>query len=94
MSRRDDLSVDRLKCFVSNETLIEEKRRFFKRFYKHDRVRLRGSLFRGIGTVIRAAIKDEGGLKIEWDDREGELHFHNPRIIETVWVDEETGEEI
>lgn len=86
--------MDKLKCFVSNETLIEEKRRFFKRFYKDDRVRLRGSTYRGKGTVIRAAIEDEGGLKIEWDDREGELHFHNPCFIETVWLDDETGEEV
>jgi len=93
LGRRDDLSVDRLRCFVSNETLIEEKRRFFKRYYKNDRVRMRGSLERGIGTVRRAAIRDEGGLIIEWDDRPGELHLHNPRFIETVWLDDE-GEEI
>ena len=93
MSRHDDVAVNKLKCFVSNETLIEEKRRFFKRFYRDDRVRLRGSTYRGIGTVIRAAIVEEGGLKIEWDDREGEEHFHNPRFIETVWADEK-GDEI
>ncbi len=93
MSRRDDVAVNRLKCYVSNETLIEEKRQFFKRFYKTDRVRLRKSTYRGIGTVIRAAIEEEGGLKIEWDDRPGEVHFHNPRFIETVWPDEK-GKEI
>jgi len=93
MSRRADLAVDKLKCFVNPSTLVEEKRRFFKRYYKHDRVRMRGSTERGIGTVIKAAVADDGGLKIEWDDREGELHLHNPRFIETVWLDEK-GEEI
>ena len=92
MSRRDDLAVHKLKCFVRPQTLIEEKRRFFKRFYRDDRVRLRGSTYRGIGTVIRAAIVEEGGLKIEWDDREGELHLHNPRHVETVWADEKGNE--
>jgi len=87
------MSAAQLKCVVTNQTLIEEKRRFFKRYYRDDRVRLRGSTYRGIGTVIRAAIVEEGGLKIEWDDRKGELHFHNPRFIETVWVDEK-GKEI
>jgi len=93
VSRRDDVAVDRLKCFVSNETLIEEKRRFFKRFYKNDRVRLRGSAYRGAGTVIRAAVVDDGGLRIEWDSRPGETFVHNPRGIETVWLDEK-GDEI
>lgn len=88
------MAVDKLKCFVSNETLIEEKRRFFKRFYKDDRVRLRGSTYRGIGTVIKAAVMDDGGLFIEWDDKPARLFIHNPRGIETVWLDEETGEEV
>jgi len=92
MSRRQDMAVDKLKCFVQPSTLVEEKRRFFKRFYKHDRVRMRGSAYRGIGTVIKAAVADDGGLKIEWDDRPGELHLHNPRFIETVWLDEEGNE--
>ncbi len=86
------MSAAQLKCVVTNGTLIEEKRRFFKRFYKDDRVRLRGSTYRGKGTVIRAAIVEEGGLKLEWDDRPGEIHFHNPRFIETVWTDEQGGE--
>ena len=94
MSRRDDLSVDRLKCFVNPSTLVEEKRRFFKRFYRDDRVRLRGSEDRVKGTVIRAAVVDEGGLIIAWDSKPGQLHLHNPRHIETVWLDEETKEEI
>lgn len=94
MSRHADTAVEKLKCFVTNKTLIEEKRRFFKRYYKNDRVRLRGSLYRGIGTVMRAAIRDEGGLIIEWDDFPGKLSLHNPRFIETVYIDDETGEEI
>lgn len=93
MSKRDDLSVDQLKCFVSNETLIEEKRRFFKRFYKNDRVRLRGSTNRVKGTVMRAAVEDEGGLIISWDGDPGRLFLHNPHFIETVWLNDE-GEEI
>ncbi len=94
MSRRGgDMAADQLKCVVSNDSLIEEKRRFFKRFYKDDRVRLRGSAFRGKGTVIRAAVVDDGGLKIKWDACKG-VFLHNPRFIETVWLDEETGEEV
>jgi len=93
MSRRADTAVDKLKCYVKPSTLAEEKRRFFKRYYKDDRVRLRGSTDRRTGTVIRAAVQDEGGLIIEWDDRPGELHLHNPRFICTVWLDEK-GKEI
>jgi len=88
------VAVNKLKCFVTNDTLIEEKRRFFKRFYRDDRVRLRGSLDRTKGTVIRAAVVDEGGLIIAWDSKPGKLHLHNPRHIETVWIDDETGKEI
>ncbi len=94
MRKRDDMAAAQLKCVVSNESLIEEKRRFFKRFYKDDRVRLRRSLYRGIGTVIRAAIRDEGGLIIEWDSTPGRLYLHNPRFCESVYIDDETGEEI
>lgn len=93
LSRKADTAVDKLKCYVSNSTLVEEKRRFFKRYYKGDRVRLRGSAYRGKGTVKRAAVADEGGLMIAWDDKPGELHMHNPRYIETVWLNEE-GQEL
>ena len=93
MGRRADTAVDKLKCYVTPETLAEEKRKYFKRYYVDDRVRLRGSDFRGIGTVRRTAITDEGGLIIEWDDFPGLLSLHNPRFIETVWLDPK-GEEI
>ncbi len=93
MSRRQDLQVDKLKYYVTMGTLTEEKRRFFKRYYKGDRVRMRGSLERGIGTVKRAAIRDEGGLIIQWDSKPGRLYLHNPRFIETVWLGD-NGEEI
>ena len=92
MSRKADTAVEKLKVYVSQTTLEEEKRRDFKRFYKDDRVRLRSKL-PAIGTVIRAAVADEGGLIIEWDDRPGELHLHNPRYVATVWLDDD-GEEI
>lgn len=92
MNKRQDLAVDKLRCWVSNATLIEEKRRFFKRFYIDDRIRLRGSAYRGIGTVIRAAVRDDGGLSVEWDDKPGEIHLHNPRYCETVYLDEEGNE--
>jgi len=93
VSRHADTAVDKLKCYVTPSTLSEEKRRFFKRYYKDDRVRFRGSTYRGKGTVRRAAVGDEGGLIIEWDDKPGELHLHNPRFIETVWEDDK-GDEI
>ncbi len=93
MSRHADTAVDKLKCYVSSGTLSEEKRRFFKRFSKQDRVRLRGSAYRGIGTVIRNKVTDEGGLIIEWDDKPGEEHIHNPRFVETVWLNEKGEEE-
>lgn len=90
--RRADTAVEKLKCWVSPETLREEKRRDFKRFYRDDRVRLRNSAYKGIGTVIRAAVRDEGGLAIEWDDKPGKITLHNPRFCETVYLDEEGNE--
>jgi len=93
MSRRADTAVDKLKCYVTPGTLAEEKRKYFKRYFKDDRVRLRGSEDHGKGTVVRAAVTDEGGLIIAWDNKPSQLHLHNPRFVETVWVDDE-GKEI
>ena len=90
MSRRtESVAVRKLLYAVSAETMVKEDKFYFQRFYRDDRVRLRGSKDRVIGTVIRAAVVDEGGVIVEWDNRSGELHLHNPRHLETVWLDDE-----
>jgi len=77
---------------VSAETLLEEARLDKQKFYRDDRVRLRGSMSRIKGTVIRAAVQEEGGIRVKWDDG-GREALHNPRYLENVWLDEDGEEE-
>jgi len=76
---------------VSADTLLMEARLDKQKFKRWERVRLRGFPEVGKGTVLRAAVQEEGGVRVEWDNgREG---LHNPRGLENVWLDEEGNEE-
>ncbi len=76
---------------VTADTLLEEARLDKQKFKRWERVRLRGFPDVGKGTVMRAAVQDEGGVRIEWGNgREG---LHNPRSLENVWLDEQGEEE-
>ena len=76
---------------VSVECLLHEERFERQRFYRDDRVRLRHFPRGGKGTVTRAALKERGGVDVDWDS--GEKGIHNPRFLENVWMNETTGEE-
>ena len=76
---------------VSIGTLLHEEQFERQKFYKRDRVRLRHFPRKGKGTVTRAALKERGGIEVDWDH--GEKGIHNPRFLENVWVDETTGKE-
>lgn len=91
-TRASKVKVKDLKYIVPLETMAKEDKFSFQRFYPDDRVRLRGSEDRTIGTVIRSNQKEDGGTQVKWDGRRG-VRLHNPRFLENVWLDEE-GEEV
>lgn len=81
-----------LKIRVTADTLLTEAKLDTQKFRRDERVRLRGSVDRIKGTVLRAAVEEEGGVRVEWDDERVKLH--NPRFLENVWLDEDGNEEV
>lgn len=61
-----------------------------QKFFKDDRVRHKKLQEMNKGTVIRKAV---GGYLIDWDNCPDPPSLHNPRYLENVWIDPETGEE-
>ena len=80
-----------LMIHVSADTLLKEARLDKQKFKRWERVRLRGFPEVGKGTVLRAAVQDEGGVRVEWD--EGRIRVHSPMGLENVWIDPKTGME-
>ena len=76
---------------VSADTLLKEAQLDKQKFKRDERVRLRGFPEVGKGTVIRAAVQEEGGVNVEWDN--GSVGLHNPRSLENVWLGEDGEEE-
>jgi len=77
---------------VTASTRLKEAEFDRQRFKKDEVVRLRGSMFRGKGVVVRAAVQEEGGVRVKWDC-DGTERIHNPRYLQNVWLDED-GKEI
>ncbi len=93
MARRTQaVAVQKLFYAVSAGTMVKEDKYYFQRFYPNDVVRLRGSVDRTEGTVIRSNQQEDGGTIVEWDGREGRHYLHNPRHLENVYVDEKGNE--
>jgi len=80
-----------LRVRVTADTLLAEAKLDKQKFHRDERVRLRGFPDVGKGTVIRAAVQEEGGVRVEWDNGCGGLH--NPRSLENVWLGEDGEEE-
>jgi len=78
---------------VSADTLLKEAQLDKQKFHRDERVRLRGFPEVGKGTVLRAAIQEEGGVRVEWDRELGLYRMHNPRSLENVWLDDNGEEE-
>lgn len=85
MRRTKAVAVRKLFYVVSPQTMAQEDKWYFQRFYPNDVVRLRGSEDRTEGAVIRSNIGDDGGTLVEWDGRAGRIYLHNPRFLENVW---------